>query len=34
MTPAVDKQLSADALVELWKYFQDVAENERSVVYL
>ena len=34
MTPAVDKQLSADALVELWKYFPDVAEKESSVVYL
>ena len=34
MTPAVDNQLSADALVELWKYFPDVAEKERSVVYL
>ena len=28
MTPAVDNQLSADALVELWKYFADVAEKD------
>ena len=28
MTPAVDNKLSADALVELWKYFADVAEKD------